>query len=88
MLSLFFAATAGAYGPPRHHGSCLHNLQEEEKLLGSQPDPDRYYREVILPHKLSMNLDYLDRVSLSYDVLLVFRTTCTLLVPLWTPKRQ
>lgn len=57
--------------------------REEEKVLGSQPDPERYYRDVLLPDKLSMNLEYLDRISFSYDLFLVLRTTSSLFRPRW-----
>lgn len=48
--------------------------RQEERLLGAQPDPERYYREVVLPDKLRLNVDYLNRVSFFYDALLVLRT--------------
>jgi hypothetical protein len=57
-------------------------------LLGAQADPDRYYQDVVLPNKLSMNLKYLDRVSLPYDLLLLWRTTGSVFIPWWTPKPQ
>jgi lipopolysaccharide/colanic/teichoic acid biosynthesis glycosyltransferase len=52
--------------------------RKEEELLAAQTDPDRYYRDVILPDKLNRNLEYLDRISLSYDVSLLLLTTCSL----------
>ena len=55
--------------------------RQEEDVLGAQRDPDRYYRDVILPDKLSMNLGYLDRISFSYDLLLVLRTTSSIFIP-------
>jgi lipopolysaccharide/colanic/teichoic acid biosynthesis glycosyltransferase len=60
--------------------------RHEEQLLGRQPVPDRYYRDVILPDKVSMNLDYLDHISLSYDLSLVLRTTGSIFVPKWTAR--
>jgi len=56
----------------------------EEKLLGARPDPERYYRDVVLPEKLAMNLDYIDRISLSYDLSLLLRTTGILFSPKWS----
>ena len=44
-------------------------------------DCDRYYREIVLPDKLSMNLRYLDRISLSHDLWLLFRTTVAIFTP-------
>jgi lipopolysaccharide/colanic/teichoic acid biosynthesis glycosyltransferase len=62
--------------------------REEEELLGTQTDADRYYRDVVLPDKLSMNLEYLDRISFSYDLLLMLRTTSSILIPKWTLRTQ
>lgn len=60
--------------------------RREEELLGDHPDPDRYYREVILPRKLTMNLEYLDRMTFSYDLFLVLRTTGSIFIPTCSPK--
>ena len=48
--------------------------RNEEKVLGSQGDPETYYEEALLPHKLKINLQYLGRISFLYDVSLVLRT--------------
>lgn len=51
--------------------------RHEEILLGSKTDPEKYYRDTLLPHKLEINLQYLNRVSFLYDLSLVLRTfTC------------
>ena len=42
---------------------------------------DRYYRDEILPRKLAMNLEYLDRASLGYDLALLLRTLWAILAP-------
>jgi lipopolysaccharide/colanic/teichoic acid biosynthesis glycosyltransferase len=52
--------------------------RREQELLATQTDPDRYYRDVVLPNKLNRNLEYLDRISLSYDLFLVLLTTFSL----------
>lgn len=52
--------------------------RHEETILERQPDPDRYYREVVLPHKLTLNLEYLRRVSFSYDLSLILRTAASI----------
>ena len=44
-------------------------------------DLDRYYREVVLPDKLNMNLEYLDRISLRHDLSLLLRTTVAVFTP-------
>jgi len=58
-------------------------FRDEEALLGSVPDQsrERYYLEEILPKKLGMNLGYIDRASLAYDLLLVLRTIQVVIWP-------
>jgi lipopolysaccharide/colanic/teichoic acid biosynthesis glycosyltransferase len=62
--------------------------RREDELLVAHADVDRYYREVVLPDKLNLNLEYLDRMSFVYDLLLLIRTTTAVLIPAWTPKPQ
>jgi lipopolysaccharide/colanic/teichoic acid biosynthesis glycosyltransferase len=54
--------------------------RHEEELLAGHADMDRHYREVVLPDKLNLNLAYLDRMSLFYDLSLLLRTTSALFV--------
>ncbi len=49
--------------------------RHEEELLAGRDDLERYYREIVLPDKLNLNLAYLDRISLLYDVSLLLQTT-------------
>jgi lipopolysaccharide/colanic/teichoic acid biosynthesis glycosyltransferase len=51
----------------------------EEELLGAQANPESYYQEVVLPHKLSLNLEYIDNISLKYDLSLLVKTLFSLL---------
>ncbi len=60
-------------------GSILY--RHEEQVLGDQPDPNRYYREVVLPDKLNLNLEYLSHMSFSYDLSLLLRTTGCIVLP-------
>ena len=48
--------------------------RDEEYLLRQSSDPDRFYRETILPHKLSINLTYVTNITLACDVKLVLAT--------------
>jgi lipopolysaccharide/colanic/teichoic acid biosynthesis glycosyltransferase len=48
--------------------------RDEEELLGASPDPDRLYRERILPLKLDLNLSYLRSRSLARDLRLIWLT--------------
>ncbi|GAC1628890.1 MAG: O-antigen biosynthesis protein WlbG [Candidatus Acidiferrum sp.] len=46
----------------------------EEELLAHVPDTAAYYREVILPAKLSLNLQYLETRTLASDLQVIMRT--------------
>ncbi len=48
--------------------------RHEERLLGQFPDPESFYKRVIVPDKLGLNLKYLERMSFSYDMLLLAKT--------------
>ena len=49
-------------------------FSNESELLGASADPEREYREKILPAKLALSKDYARRSSLSSDVALILRT--------------
>ena len=56
--------------------------EEEDLLAGNDPSMrERYYVEEILPKKLALNLEYLERASLVYDLGLIARTVRIILVP-------
>jgi lipopolysaccharide/colanic/teichoic acid biosynthesis glycosyltransferase len=52
--------------------------RHEEMLLAQQPDPETYYREVLLPLKLQSDAEYVDRRTLLYDLSLILRTVLAL----------
>jgi lipopolysaccharide/colanic/teichoic acid biosynthesis glycosyltransferase len=48
--------------------------RNEAELLAKQTDPDKYYRDVILPHKISIGADYARRRSLFGDFIILIDT--------------
>lgn len=48
--------------------------RHEEAVLGRETDPERFYIEYLMPHKLALNRQYLSNVSLRNDVRLIWRT--------------
>ena len=48
--------------------------RHEEQLLASSNDIVRFYTEVVLPHKLSLNRLYIEKLSLFLDVKLILQT--------------
>jgi lipopolysaccharide/colanic/teichoic acid biosynthesis glycosyltransferase len=53
--------------------------RHEEELLASVPEPERFYREVVLPKKLQLAAQYLDRQSFALDLRILFRTLAVML---------
>ena len=48
--------------------------RDEEKLLGASDDPTAFYREIVLPAKLRLNLGYLRSRSFLRDLKLILLT--------------
>lgn len=49
-------------------------FRHEEEVLAAQPDPERYYREVLLPQKAAMYRDYVRTRGVGRDVTIAART--------------
>jgi lipopolysaccharide/colanic/teichoic acid biosynthesis glycosyltransferase len=48
--------------------------RHEEEILAKAADRERFYREVVLPRKLTLNLEYIRSLSFRYDLALILRT--------------
>jgi len=48
--------------------------RNENDLLAAADNPERYYREVILPDKLRLNLEYIEHQSFCGDMKIIFQT--------------
>jgi lipopolysaccharide/colanic/teichoic acid biosynthesis glycosyltransferase len=55
--------------------------RDESAVLASYPDPERAYREVVLPHKIAVSLAYADGRTVLSDIGLLLRTVLRLVVP-------
>jgi lipopolysaccharide/colanic/teichoic acid biosynthesis glycosyltransferase len=55
--------------------------RDESAVLATYPDPERAYREVVLPHKIAVSLAYLDTRTVLSDVGLLVRTALRLAAP-------
>ncbi|WP_245862824.1 sugar transferase [Georgenia soli] len=54
-------------------------LRHESDLLANAPEPDRYYREVLLPLKTSLYVQYVETRSLRGDLAIMFKTAAAVL---------
>lgn len=50
----------------------------EESILAQSDDPEQHYRNVVLPDKLALNLQYVRDMSLPVDIKLVIQTITSL----------
>ena len=48
--------------------------RNENEILGAAADPDKAYIEQVMPDKLKIDLEYVKRHSLAYDIKLIFST--------------
>lgn len=53
--------------------------RNESEVMAQQPDPEAYYRDVIMPEKLSINLAYLEHRTLSTDFRILLQTAAAIL---------
>jgi len=62
--------------------------RHEEELLSAQANPEAYYREVVLPHKLALSAEYIRNISLRNDFVLLAKTLFVLSFnrPRYTPS--
>lgn len=51
--------------------------RNENDLLSDSADPNRTYIEEIMPAKLALDLEYIPRASVCYDIRLIFETLLT-----------
>ena len=56
-------------------------FRHESDLLARAADPEREYRDVVLPAKLRLAVEYVDRASLAGDLRIIGSTLRMLLVP-------
>ena len=55
--------------------------RDESAVLAAYPDPERAYREIVLPHKIALSLAYVDGRSVWSDLGILVRTALRLLAP-------
>ena len=48
--------------------------RNENELLEKVDDPDQYYKDVIMQDKLKIDLEYVQKASVWFDIKLIFRT--------------
>jgi lipopolysaccharide/colanic/teichoic acid biosynthesis glycosyltransferase len=62
--------------------------RNEEELLAKADDPEAYYRNHILPHKLDLYEEYVRTRSFTGDICLILKTIISILFPTWYSCHQ
>lgn len=52
---------------------------DENELLEQAEDPEKYYRKVVMPDKLKINREYINKASFWFDIRLIFCTLWTII---------
>ena len=47
---------------------------DENELLGTVENPEEYYVNVIMKDKLDLNLEYIDKSNVFYDIVIILKT--------------
>ena len=63
-------------------------FRNEESILQGSDDPERYYVHVLLPEKMRLAREYIQKVSFFYDVRLIFKTLYKIVFQLKVPGKQ
>ncbi len=61
-------------------------FREEEAVLKNQVDPEGYYKKILLPEKIRLAKEYMQKASFSYDLKLVLNTLQRIFNPLEVPR--
>jgi lipopolysaccharide/colanic/teichoic acid biosynthesis glycosyltransferase len=56
-------------------------FRDENDLLAGQADPERFYIEEVMPKKLELNLAYIGRQGVLYDVWIILKTLHRVVFP-------
>ena len=56
-------------------------FREEEAVLKNQADPEEYYKKILLPEKIRLTKEYIEKSSFLYDLKLVLNTLHRIFYP-------
>jgi lipopolysaccharide/colanic/teichoic acid biosynthesis glycosyltransferase len=49
-------------------------LKDENEMIAASPDPEKFYIEKLIPEKVSINLQYIEQMSLKNDLRIIIKT--------------
>lgn len=54
--------------------------RDENLLLAKSKNPEETYIQEIMPRKIELNVEYIKKISLTYDIRLILKTICKIIV--------
>lgn len=64
------------------------HLRDEEAILARVHDPDRFYEDVLVPLKVKLSMEHVDRNSFAFDLKILFQTIWMLTLGRWWPIKE
>ena len=64
------------------------HLRDEEDILAKVDDPDTFYENVLVPLKVKLAMEHVNRKSFSFDLRVLFKTLWMLILGRWCPIRE
>lgn len=64
------------------------HLRDEEEILAKVTDPDTFYENVLVPLKVKLAMEHVDRNSCAYDLQILFQTVWMLILGRWWPIKE
>jgi lipopolysaccharide/colanic/teichoic acid biosynthesis glycosyltransferase len=55
-------------------GEATLKFKDEDKILSTSENPEKTYTEEIFPQKVRLNIDYIKRISILYDMKIIINT--------------
>ena len=64
------------------------HLRDEETLLSKVPDPDTFYETILVPLKVRLAMEHVDRNSFAFDLKVLCQTLWMLTLGRWWPVEE
>ncbi len=64
------------------------HLRDEEAILARVQDPERFYENVLVPLKVKLAMEHVDRNSFAFDLKILFQTIWMLTLGRWWPIKE
>jgi lipopolysaccharide/colanic/teichoic acid biosynthesis glycosyltransferase len=64
------------------------HLRDEENLLAHVSDPDSFYEDILVPLKVALSMEHVNRKSLAFDLKILGMTVWMMTIGKWLPIKE